>query len=347
MIGNFLSWHRGTKGIGELLAEMLIARGYPVMLSSTRRHRLNRIAAMLWTVIFKQRGYDLAHIDVFSGFAFSWADLISLVLKLLKKPLIMTLRGGKLPVYAQGRLKRVRRVLARADVVTTPSRYLMEEMGAYRRDLVYLPNGLALENYPFQLREMPSPKICWLRAFSETYNPGLAVNTIARLKEDFPEVTLTMFGPARSDRFFREVQQQAIDLGVSENINFYGPIPKSSVPEHLGSSDIFINTTNYESFGVAVMEAAACGLPIVTTSVGELPYLWTDGQDALLVPPDDPEAMAAAVRRLLTEPGLAAKLSRNARRKAENYDWAVILKQWEALFEDLIPLRENSDTEIS
>ena len=81
------------------------------------------------------------------------------------------------------------------------------------------------------------------------------------------------------------------------------------------------------------MEAAACGLPIVTTDAGELAYLWQNGMDAMVVPVGDARAMAAVVRRILTEPKLAEKLSVNARRKAESFDWAVILPQWEKLFE--------------
>jgi glycosyltransferase involved in cell wall biosynthesis len=82
-----------------------------------------------------------------------------------------------------------------------------------------------------------------------------------------------------------------------------------------------------------VLEAMACGLCIVSTNVGGLTYLLEDEHDALLVPPNDPAAMAAAVRRLLTEPGLAERLSRNARHKAEEFDLSVILPQWERLIE--------------
>ena len=61
-----------------------------------------------------------------------------------------------------------------------------------------------------------------------------------------------------------------------------------------------------------------------------------DGVDALLVPPNDPNAMAAAVKRILTEPGLAEQLSRNARKKAESFDWSVILPQWEKLINSVV-----------
>ena len=84
------------------------------------------------------------------------------------------------------------------------------------------------------------------------------------------------------------------------------------------------------------MEAAACGLCIVTTNAGELPLLWENGVDAIIVPMNDSKAMADAVIRILTEPGLAQKLSTNARKKAENYDWSVILPQWEALFDRVL-----------
>lgn len=79
------------------------------------------------------------------------------------------------------------------------------------------------------------------------------------------------------------------------------------------------------------MEAMACGLCVVSTNVGGIPYLLEHETDALLVPPNDPEAMAAAVRRILTEPGLAKRLSRNARAKAKQFDWDAILPQWEEL----------------
>jgi glycosyltransferase involved in cell wall biosynthesis len=63
--------------------------------------------------------------------------------------------------------------------------------------------------------------------------------------------------------------------------------------------------------------------------VGGIPYLLDHEQDALLVPSDDPKAMAAAVKRLLEDPGLAKKLSEGARRKAEGFDWSAIFPQWE------------------
>ena len=96
-----------------------------------------------------------------------------------------------------------------------------------------------------------------------------------------------------------------------------------------------MNTTRFESFGVSVLEAAAAGMCIVSTNVGELSYLWEHGKEALLVPPSDPQAMASAVRRLLTEPGLCQLLSKAAHDKAQTFDWAAVMPRWESLLTTL------------
>ena len=96
-----------------------------------------------------------------------------------------------------------------------------------------------------------------------------------------------------------------------------------------------MNTTNFDNTPVSVLEAMACGLPVVTTNVGGIPYLLEDGQTALLTPPGDAKTMADAVRRLGHEPELASKLGRNARAKVELFSWEGILPKWEELLESL------------
>jgi glycosyltransferase involved in cell wall biosynthesis len=108
-------------------------------------------------------------------------------------------------------------------------------------------------------------------------------------------------------------------------------VPKTQVPTVLNSGDIFLNTANVDNTPVSVIEAMACGLCVVSTNIGGLPHLLADEQDSLLVQPDDQAVMATAVSRILRETGLAQRLSRNARAKAEQFDWSNILPQWETL----------------
>jgi glycosyltransferase involved in cell wall biosynthesis len=125
-------------------------------------------------------------------------------------------------------------------------------------------------------------------------------------------------------------------LGLGERLHLLGRVTKQDVPVLLQRGDIFINTTNIDNTPVSVLEAMACGLCVVSTNVGGIPYLLEDGKDALLVPPNDPEAMAFAIRRILDEPDLAEKLSMNARKKVEQFDWSVIMPHWKRLILEIV-----------
>lgn len=332
LVGNHLSGPGVNRGAWHEIADHLRAAGHTVITTSARVNKAARLTDMLTTIILRRYDYQIAQIDVFSGPAFVFAECCGAALKALRKPFILTLHGGNLPEFARKHPVRVGRLLRAAAAVTTPSRYLQEKMAPYRPGLILIPNPLGVADYPYQARAHPQPSLMWLRAFHAVYHPELAVEVLSRLTADFPNVSLAMVGPDKGDGSFQRTQARAAVLGVSDHIRLTGGVSKISVPGTLAKGDIFLNTTNIDNTPVSVMEAMACGLCVVSTYVGGLPYLLEDGVDALLVPPDDPEAMAAAVRRVLTEPGLAEKLSVNARRKAEGFDWAVILPQWEELF---------------
>lgn len=332
LVGNFLSGSSGTRGVCEDLAVALETAGWPVLTTSSRPSRFARLLDFLLTVWWQRHRYNVAQVDVYSGLAFVWAELVCWALRMTKKPYVLTLHGGNLPVFAQGSGKRVQRLLQSSSAVTTPSAYLFEQMRPYRQDLVLIPNPLDLAKYPFKHRERPAPNLVWLRAFHDIYNPSLAVRVVALLAKDFPTVRLVMMGPDKGDGSRESMKDLALKLGVVDRVTCTGQVPKDEIPHRLHQGDIFLNTTRVDNTPVSVLEAMACGLCIISTNVGGIPYMLEDEYDALLVPAGDHAAMAKAVQRLLTEEGLAKRLSGNARRKVEQFDWSNILPKWERLF---------------
>lgn len=330
LVGNFLSSTRRYRLACEELAAHLEERDWTVLTTSDESRRPLRLLDMAASAWRWRRRYAVAQVDVFSGPSFLWAEAACFVLRRARKPYVLTLRGGELPAFARRHPRRVRALLRSAAVVTAPSPYLSRQMAPYRDDILVLPNAIALGTYPFRPRHAARPDLLWLRAFHTIYNPPLAVAVLARLASEFPDVRLTMVGPER-DGSLGDTRESADRLGVAGRVTFAGAVAKAEVPEWMARSDVFINTTNADNTPISVLEAMACGLCVVTTAVGGIPYLLEDGVDALLVPPDDADAMAAAVRRILTEPDLAQRLSTNGRAKALRFDWSVVLPQWESL----------------
>jgi glycosyltransferase involved in cell wall biosynthesis len=316
----------------EDLADQFRKQGRRLVTTSNKKDRLARLIDMLSTAWAHRRTYSVAQVDVYSGPAFFWAEAVCWVLSGARKPYILTLHGGNLPDFAHRRPCRVRRLLKSAAVVTTPSRYLMETMHTYRDDMTLIANPLDIGTYNFRLRKKADPRLVWLRAFHALYNPAMAPKVLAVLVKDFSDISLIMAGPDKGDGSLQGMQKVASELGVTDRIILPGKVAKSDISIWLNKGDIFLNTTSVDNTPVSVMEAMACGLCVVSTNVGGISYLLDNEKDALLVPPDDPWAMAAAIRRILTEPGLAQRISLNARKKAEQCDWSFIMPKWEKLF---------------
>lgn len=332
LIGNFLSASKGTRSLCEDFALGLKAEGWLVITTSSHPGRVARLLDFLLTVWRCRNRYKVAQIDVYSGFAFVWAELVCWALRRVRKPYILTLRGGNLPSFAGSSERRVRSLFQSASAVTAPSMYLFEQMHQYRKDIIVLPNQLYLTHYPFSIRGHPAPKLIWLRSFHDIYNPSLAVRVVSLLIKNFPGVRLSMIGPDKGDGSLESTRDLALKLGVMDKITFAGPVSKNTIAHWLNQGDIFLNTTHVDNMPVTVLEAMACGLCVVSTNVGGIPYLLENERDSLLVPDGDHVAMAAAVQRLVTEDGLAKRLSENARRKAEQFAWSNILPKWEKLF---------------
>ncbi len=136
---------------------------------------------------------------------------------------------------------------------------------------------------------------------------------MARLKDRHPCQALIVGGGRRED----EVRALAASLGLADAVHFLGQ--RQDVPDLLHAMDIFVLPSYSEGVSLALLEAMAAGLPVIATNVGGLPEVVTDGDNGLLIPPKDPEALAEALARLLDAPDFAKKLGENARRQVREH----------------------------
>jgi len=326
----------GTRAVSECIAERLRSSGWSVNLTSRQRLRALRVLDLHATVWRLRAKYDVAHVDVFSGSAFRWAEGATTLLKRIGKPFVLTLHGGNLPAFAAAQPGRVARLLAGAARITAPSAYLLDALCRDHPRRTVIPNPLEITKYRYTHRAQPAPRLLWLRAFHTIYDPSTALAVVRRLAEDVPELHLTMVGPDK-DGSLAQIRTGVQAHSLEGHVRLFAAIPKEAVPRMLESADIFLNTATIDNSPVSVLEAMAAGLAIVSTKVGGLTHLLTHEHNALLVPPGDADAMAAAVRRVLREPGLGAVLSRNARVTADKHAWQHVLPLWEELLTHVVP----------
>jgi glycosyltransferase involved in cell wall biosynthesis len=139
-----------------------------------------------------------------------------------------------------------------------------------------------------------------------------------------------------------EVALAAERLGVAESLTLLDFLDEAEKREVAARSDIFINTTHVDNAPVGVVEMCAMGLPVVSTDVGGVPDLLRHAETGLLVPDRDDAAMTAAILRLLREPELAARLSRNGPAVAARCAWPTVRTQWETLFAEILPAQHGA-----
>ncbi len=126
------------------------------------------------------------------------------------------------------------------------------------------------------------------------------------------------------------------ELGVADRVTFLGAQPQPRLPDYYAAADVVVVPSHYESFGMVALEALACGVPVVASNVGGLSYTIEDGRNGLLVPPDNPEALADQLERLLTDADLALTLRNAARQRAQSYAWSSVARRMIHLYRELI-----------
>lgn len=335
-IGNHLSQSGLNPSVSEELANRLQQIGWQVLFVSRIRCKPLRLLDMIWTIFKRRKDYSIAQIDIFSGQAFHWAELCIGLLWLIRKPTVATLHGGNLPEYSAKHPCRVKKLLNKVTIVTVPSQYLYENMKQHRSDLTIIPNAIDISQYKYSQRTTIRPELIWIRAFHKIYNPELAVHVLHQIHQEFPTTNLVMVGPDKGDGSLQSTIKLVSHLGLNDFIEIPGSVSKAEIPEWLNSGDIFLNTTNVDNTPVSVIEAMACGLCVVSTNTGGIPYLIENGVDGILTSLDDPVEMADAVRSVLRNPSIATEISTNARNKVEEFSWSKTIPLWEHIFESLL-----------
>lgn len=138
------------------------------------------------------------------------------------------------------------------------------------------------------------------------------------------------------DRIFAQVEA----LGLADRVRFIGYVAQEHLPGLYGGARLFVYPSRYEGFGLPVLEAMHCGVPVITTDVSAMPEVAGDG--ALLVGPDDIPGLADAILRVLGDPSFADGLARRGRERAAGFSWERCALDTRRVYEQVVARRRGA-----
>lgn len=276
--------------------------------------------ARLWSAAGR---VDLLHVMANSGWAWHLNAAPAVwIARLRGVPVVVHYHGGNAQAFVSRRRYVVLPTLRLADRLVVPSEYLQHVFARFRLAAQVVPNIVDLQHFhPAGEKRLPpgaAPRLVVARHLEAIYDIGTAVRALAVVRRTCPEAQLIVAGTGPE----REALGVLVDrLGLSGRVVFTGAVDAAGIAALYRGADVFVNSSVVDNAPVSIVEAWASGVPVVSTSAGGIPLLVKDGRDALLVPPREPEALGAAVLRVLGDGGLAAQLVRGGRRAAQRHGW--------------------------
>lgn len=237
----------------------------------------------------------------------------------------------------------LKRNLSKADALTSTS-YAMAHVAAQyagNRSIEVIPFGVDLGVFtPSEEPEIPT--IGCAKLLEPQYGHETLIRALRLIVERNPDRPLRLL--LAGDGSHREdLEELARDLSMANRTVFLGQVPHDEIPAFMRKLTVFAMPSRAESFGVAALEAASCGLPVVASWVGGIGEVVLDEVTGLLVPPDDPWMLAEALERLLDDASLRAEMGANGRAMVrKSFDWNKNVDQMEVLYRTVMEGQSHS-----
>jgi len=280
---------------------------------------------------------DVVH--VFSASYFSYLLGVApaiLIGKLYGKKVLLNYRSGEAEDHLRNWKLTAVPIMRLADMIVMCSGYLVDVFARFGLSSRPIFDVVELEVFRYRERRPIRPVFLTSRLLEPLYNVPCVLRAFAIVQRRFPEATLTVAG----DGWMRpQLEALASELSL-QHTKFVGRVPFEDMPALYDAADIYLTATDLDNMPGSVVECLSCGLPVVTTDAGGVPYIVTNEETALIVPCGDHEAMAKAAIRLLEDNELAVRLARAGRESCRRFTWPAVRDDWLRAYHELGSSRE-------
>jgi len=287
--------------------------------------------------------YDVVHVFSASYWSFVLAPTPAILIgKWLGKRVVLNYRSGEAEDHLQRWRGTAIPTMRRADVVVTPSGYLVDVFARFGVRAEAISNFVDPAAVVYRRRTSLRPVFLSNRNFQTLYNVPCVLRAFAAIQERVPDARLIVIGdgPERE-----HVHETARALAL-RNVEFVGAVRPAEMGRWYDEADVYLNASDIDNMPNSIIEAFACGLPVVTTRAGGIPYVVEHERNGLLVDCGDDEGLARAALRLIDDPALAQHVIAEGLRDVEQqYTWASVSDRWAALYRRLVRARDVAPVE--
>jgi glycosyltransferase involved in cell wall biosynthesis len=257
-------------------------------------------------------------------------------------PFLITSHGGDLKENREGHIinakitRRIRKFLPEAGAVTVVSSEMKTRILRFGIDparTYVIPNGISVAEFKqsYDASKHEIPYILYLGRLREDKGADIALRAFSLLREQHPDIRLKIAGDGREKD---SLQAMSAKLHVNRYVDFLGSVRGSQKTELLRDALFLICPSRREAFGIVNLEAFASGRPVIASRV--IPDIVNDGEDGLLVEPENPAQLAERMKFLIENPALRKRMSGKAIQKAAQYDWHYIVQKYIAVYKSIL-----------
>jgi len=254
--------------------------------------------------------------------------------RLTKAPIIMSERADP-KEYSQKLQKKLRKKCRKATGAVFQTEEVKAWYEPYLKDVrnIVIPNAINPVFIRPKYEGDREKTIVGAGRLSKQKNFPLLIKAFAKIADKFPKYKLVIYGKGN---LLESLKDLATELGVGDRVEFPGFC--TDMPKQLEKSSMFVLSSDYEGMPNALMEAMASGLPCVSTDCGGggARFLIQNGENGLLVPQRDEDALAAAMEKILYDEAFAEKLGNNARKLQETLAPEKIYGEWESFIKQIV-----------
>jgi D-inositol-3-phosphate glycosyltransferase len=242
------------------------------------------------------------------------------------------------------RISTEHRVLDSADAVVVATEQEREDLvrlyGASPHKIRVIEEGVDLELFhPGDKREArralgveDENVVLYVGRIQPLKGLDILLRAMALLRDGANTRLMTVGGDLERDQTLGRLQTMAKGLGIRDRVTFTGAMKHTELPNYYRAADVFVLPSRYESFGLAPLEAMACGTPVVASRVGGLTSYIREGRNGYLVPWRCPEPFAQRLDALLANPSLVESMGRAAREQALKMSWDGVADRMLSLY---------------